>query len=542
MLVNKFTHEDYTMNGSTYQLKLPLNIEFLIPKDESVRLLGQIIEEMDLHKLYQSYSRHGKNRATPKQMLKILCYSYMNRIYSARGIERACKRDINFMYLLEGKHAPDHATIARFRSLHVAPLVKNIFANFDGILADRGELSLENIFIDGTKIEAAANKYTFVWKKATTKNQQKIMDKIPAFFAQTEELFELHIPHGEIIRMHHLKKLRRKLKQLQSECKLEFVHGSGKRKAPLQRTIETLDGYLNRLKKYNQYLHIAGNRNSFSKTDHDATFMRMKEDAMLNGQLKPAYNIQFGVDSEYVVWVSEGPQPTDTTTLIPFLEDFRQHFPHKYKNVVADAGYESEENYLYLEKENYLAYIKPASYEKRQTRPYRKDIGRRENMAYDAKNDIYTCHAGKHLIKTGVHKIKSKTGYLSEKTMYSCKDCTDCPYKTKCIKGNNSKLPMKKRTKHFEVSKIFQEKRSEDLERITSEEGKLLRMNRSIQSEGAFGEVKADMSFRRFLCRGNKNVLAESMLLAFAHNVNKLHNKIQGNRCGMHLHPLSQTA
>ena len=154
-------------------------------------------------------------------------------------------------------------------------------------------------------------------------------------------------------------------------------------------------------------------------------------------------------------------------------------------------------------------------------------------MAYDAESNIYTCHAGKHLIKTGICRSKSKTGYLSEKTIYACEDCRDCSYKTKCIKGNNSKLPIEKRTKHFEVSKIFQEKRFEALDRISREKGKLLRMNRSIQSEGAFGEVKANLSFRRFLCRGNKNVLAESMLLAFAHNVNKLHNKIQADRCGM---------
>ena len=358
------------MFGSTYQLKLPLNIEYLIPKDESVRLLGQIVEEMNLQKLYQSYSRHGKNQATPKQMLKILLYAYMNRIYSSRTIERACRRDINFMYLLEGKPGPDHATIARFRSLHVATLAKELFAQLDRILADCGELSLKNIFIDGTKIESAANKYTFVWKKATTKHQQKLIHKIPAFFLQAEAAFGIHVAHGKSIKMYHLKKLRRKLKELQKEYGIVFVHGIGKRKTPLQRTLETLDEYLGRLKKYNHYLHIAGHRNSFSKTDPDATFMRMKEDAMRNGQLKPAYNVQFGVDAEYVVWVTEGAQPADATTLIPFLKDFEQHFPKKYKNVVADAGYESEENYLYLESHEHTAYIKPANYEQSKTRKY----------------------------------------------------------------------------------------------------------------------------------------------------------------------------
>lgn len=538
MQLNKFTQKNYTSFGNVYQLKLPLNLEYIIPKDDSVRLLGQIVEEMDLKEIYQSYSRFRNNQATPKQMLKILLYAYMNRYYSSRSIEKACKRDINFMYLLEGTHAPDHATIARFRSLHFAPVAKNILAQMTHILADNAEVSFENIFIDGTKLEAAANKYTFVWKKAITKNQQKLMDKIPMFFQEIENLFGIKIIYGNLIKQHHLKKLWKKMKKVQADEGILFVHGIGKRKSLLQKKLEQLAEYRERLKKYNKYLHIAGKRNSFSKTDHDATFMRMKEDAMKNGQLKPAYNIQFGVDSEYVVWITAGPQPTDTTTLIPFLESLKKSVGHVYPNVVADSGYESEENYLYLEKNEQLAYIKPSNYEQSKTRKYITDIGRRENMLYDTESDSYLCSNQKKIIKTGTRKTKSKTGYTSEKTFYTCDECNGCPLKTKCIKGNNSKLPLEERSKNFEVSKIFQQKREETQKRIRTEEGKMLRMNRSIQAEGAFAEVKANMDFRRFLCRGKQNVLAESILLGLAHNVNKLHNKIRSGRCGSHLHPL----
>ena len=538
MRTNNLTQKNYTTFGNVYQLKLPLNIECIIPKDDSVRLLGQIVEEMNLKEIYQSYSRFRNHQATPKQMLKILLYAYMNCYYSSRNIETACKRDINFMYLLEGVPAPDHATIARFRSLHFAPFAKNILAQMTHILADNAEISFQNIFIDGTKLEAASNKYTFVWKKAVTKNQQKLMDKIPALFQEAEELFGIKIAYKNLIKQHHLKKLWKKLKKIQAEEGIPFVHGIGKRKSLLQKKLEQLAEYMARLKKYNQYLHIAGKRNSFSKTDHDATFMRMKEDAMKNGQLKPAYNIQFGVDSEYVVWITAGPQPTDTTTLIPFLESLKATVGHVYPNVVADSGYESEENYLYLEKNKHLAYIKPSNYEQSKTRKYRTDIGRRENMLYDEESDSYLCSNQKKLVKTGTKKSKSKTGYISEKTCYSCEECKDCPLKAKCIKGNNSKLPLEERNKNFEVSKVFQQKRKETQDRIALEEGKLLRMNRSIQAEGAFAEVKANMDFRRFLCRGKQNILAESILLGLAHNVNKLHNKIQGGRCESYLHPL----
>lgn len=530
------TQKDYTICGQGYQLKLPLNTEYMIPKDDPVRLLSQIIEELNLEELDQTYSRIRENCATPRQMLKIMLYAYMNRIYSSRGMESACQRDINFMYLLEGIKAPDHSSIARFRSCHFAPVSKIIMSRLTLFLADCGEISFENLFIDGTKIESAANKYTFVWKKSVDKNLKKLIDKIPRFVQKAEEDFGVYLIYNGDIQLRHLKKLRKKLKKIQDEEQIVFVHGTGKRKTLLQKTIEELDGYLEHFKKYVKQLHLCGERNSYSKTDIDATFMRMKEDHMRNGQLKPAYNVQFGVDSEYVVWATVGPQPTDTTTLVPFLDEIKEYLNHKYQKIVADSGYESEENYIYLEKNEQLAFIKPANYEISKTRKYRTDISKKENMEYNGQGDYYICRNGEKLIVTGEKKSKSKTGYESIKTQYTCESCEGCPYKAKCIKGNNSKTPLEERTKRLEISKVFQEKRQDDLERILSDEGIVLRINRSIQAEGAFADVKGDMEFRRFLTRGHQNVLAESILLAMGHNINKLHHKIQSDCCARHLH------
>lgn len=233
-----------------------------------------------------------------------------------------------------------------------------------------------------------------------------------------------------------------------------------------------------------------------------------------------------------------GPQPTDTTTLIPFLEEAKEYLNFKYKKVVADAGYESEENYFYLESNGQLAFIKPANYEISKTRKYQHDIGRTENMFYDEKNDHYVCKNGKILKFQYVKRQKSIHGYVSEKSVYSCEDCLGCPYQKDCIKGKNWKLPLEERRKSLSIAKSFEKYRKEDLERITSEEGVLLRVNRSIQVEGSFGELKQDMQFRRYLSRGTANVLAESILLAMARNLNKLHNKIQYGRTGMHLFPV----
>ncbi len=528
--------KNYSLNQSGYQLKLPLNIETIIPEDDSVRLLSQFVEAMDLTDLYSTYERI--NSVSPRTLLKIVLYSYMNGDYSSRSMELNCKRDINFMFLLEGAPVPDHATFARFRSIHFAPCAKRILAEMSNALFDLGEISGETIFIDGTKIEAAANKYTFVWKKAVTKNQTKLLMKLADFVAQCEQIYDLKIVYGNTIKMKHVKKLRKKLYALKQSEKVVFVHGIGKRKTPLQKSIETLEDYLSRLKKYNQQIHLCGGRNSYSKTDHDATFMRMKEDAMGNGQLKPAYNLQHGVDAEYITWLTTGPQPTDTTTLIPFLKDAEEHLKFKYKNITADAGYESEENYVFLDANGQHSYIKPANYEISKTRKYRNDIGKIENMEYGAESDIYICRNGKRLTADHVRHSKSKTGYVSEKTIYKCEDCSGCSYKSECIKGNHCKTPLEERTKTLQVSKIFLKYRQEDLERILSDEGIVYRMNRSIQAEGSFGDLKQDMQFRRYVSRGTSNVLAESILLAMAKNINKLHNKIQKGRTGSHLFPV----
>ena len=542
MRLNKILQKDYTLSSLYYQIKLPLDVEILIPADDPVRLLSAFVEGMELSDLYQTYGKIKKNQATPRQLFKIMVYASMNRIYSSRDIETACRRDINFMYLLEGKPAPDHATFARFISLHFAQCSKKTLAEVSTLLYSLGEISGKSIFIDGTKIESVANKYTFVWKKAVTKNQAKLFDKILALVEECENLYGFKITYNGKVSLHTLKRLRKKLCRIRQEEGIAFVHGTGRRKTRLQKSLETLETYIAKLKEYNKKLYVCGDRNSYSKTDPDATFMRMKEDAMLNGQLKPAYNLQHGVDSEYITWLDISPRPTDTRTLIPFLKDMELYLPFKYQEIVADAGYESEENYLFLEENGQLAYIKPQNYEISKTRKYRQDIGRMENMKYDEKADCYYCKNGQVLTAQYEKREKTASGYRRTVTVYRSNGCSGCPFKTDCIKGNNCKTPMEDRQKVLYVSKKMKEKRQEALERITSDYGTQLRMNRSIQAEGSFANIKEDMEFRRYLYRGNANVTAQSILLAIGYNINKLHHKIQAGRTGRHLFPLKQTA
>ena len=541
MPLNQILQKDYTLSSLYYQIKLPLDLEILIPADDPVRLLSAFVEGMELSTLYKTYGKIKKNQATPRQLFKIIVYASMNRIYSSRDIEAACRRDVNFMYLLEGKPAPDHATIARFLSLHFSKGSKKTLAEVTAMLYQLGEISGKSIFIDGTKLESAANKYTFVWKKAVTKNQAKLFGKISVLVEDCERLYGLKIVHNGQISLHTLKRLRKKLYKIKKEEVIEFVHGIGKRKTALQKSIEAMEAYMEKLKEYTKKLYICGARNSYSKTDTDATFMRMKEDAMGNGQLKPAYNLQHGVDSEYVTWLDISSRPTDTRTLIPFLKDMEQHLPFKYQDIVADAGYESEENYLFIKNNGQISYIKPANYEISKTRKYKNDISRAEYMTYDKDKDCYYCKNGKALTAQHEKKEKTASGYHRTVTVYKCGDCADCPYKKECIKGNNCKTPIEERQKVLYVSKQMKQQRQETLERITSEYGTQLRMNRSIQAEGSFAAIKEDMEFRRYLYRGKENVTAQSILLAIGYNINKLHHKIQSGRTGQHLFPLKKT-
>lgn len=529
-MTKQLTQKDYTQNSGSYQLVLPLNIEFLIPKDDPVRLLSQIMEELDYTKLMKAYSSKGRNPVvSPKTLFQVLVYAYMNNIYTSRMIEKACRRDLNFMWLLQGQKAPDHNTIARFRNGRLSNVINGLFNQVVVKLSGLGEVKFDNIFIDGTKIEANANKYSFVWKKAVNKNELKMREHIKSFIGSINTEFQTnYIFSDEDDVATLLKDILSTLNHIKSRLNLEFVHGIGKRKTSLQRTIEKAEDYLLRQSKYNEYNDTFNGRNSFSKTDKDATFMHMKEDHMRNAQLKPGYNVQIGVEGEYVVGVDISSERSDQLTLIPFLQKLDKSLPEKFKNVVADAGYESEENYVYLAEHQQKAFIKPQIYDGMKKISFKKNISKRENMLYDKLKDEYTCHNGKKLTNIGKSTRKSVSGYKAEITLYECERCEGCPYKEKCTKAAGNRK--------MQASKVFIKMREASLNNITTPYGILLRMNRSIQVEGAFGVLKEDYGFRRFLTRGQKNVETEFLLLSIGYNINKLHTKIQNGRCGRSLH------
>ena len=523
--------KNYTEINGYYQLVLPLNIEMLIPDDDSVRLLSQILEGLNYEKLYRAYSSTGrKPTVKPRVMFKILTYAYMNNIYSSRKIESACRRDINFMWLLEGEPAPDHTTIARFRKDYLADVIEDLFYQMVKYLHTLGEVKFENLFIDGTKIEANANRYTFVWKKAVNKNESKMFEKIQSCLEELNQAYATKFTISKESIVEDLGKVLIYLQEKQKESNVEFIYGIGKRKSELQKFNEKIKEFKERQEKYDVHNQLFEDRNSYSKTDTDATFMRMKDDHMKNAQLKPAYNVQIGVESEYVTGIGIFQDRNDIATLIPFLNDMKTNIGRNYENVIADSGYESEENYLYLEESKQKCYIKPQAYDKWKKKSFKNDISKRENMLYDAEKDEYTCHNRKQLKPVGITYRTSTTGYRAKVSIYECEDCSNCPCKEKCTKAKGNR--------RMQISKTFVEKRQISYENIITEKGILLRVNRSIQVEGAFGVLKNDYNFNRFLTRGKNSVKTEFLLLCLGYNVNKLHSKIQNDRCGKDLHEL----
>ena len=510
--MNKTNHkEKYKVSCGNNQLVLILNSEIILPEDAPVRVTSAQLEELDYRKLYEAYSSKGrKSVADPRVLFKVMAYGYQCGIYSSRKLEEACKYRVDFMWLLENGKAPDHSTLSRFRTGRCAEAIEDLFYQYVQILEAQGEVDRKSVFIDGTKIESRAGRYTFAWRGTAEKNLAKVKQKV---LEQTgcktqNELENFLTGNAEGI---------------------TFVSGKGKRKTERQREWEAADDLRRQWRKYEEQLAIMGeDRNSYSKTDHDATFMRMKEDHMRNGQLKPAYNVQIAVNSEYITGIDVFSNRTDVGTFIPFMHKLEIAHKQRYEEVTADAGYESLDNYLYLEANGQMSFIKPSNYESQKTKKYRSQIGRIENMKYDKNEDCFICAEGRKLYCRKV-STEVKKGISVTRAWYRCENCQNCPQREKCCRKQDVNAP-----KEVIMQETFWEKRAQSLENITSERGTQLRMNRSIQVEGAFGLIKNDFGFRRFLTTGKKNVRIELLFLALGFNLKKRWMKQQKRRLETH--------
>ena len=501
---------------------LPPSLEELVPEDHLVRVIDKMIDELDLSELEKQYKGGGTSAYHPKMMLKVIIYAYTQQTFSSRKIAKALRENVNYMWL-SGMNRPDHRTVNRFRGKIMKMVIDDVFYGILQQLMEAGYVDMESYFVDGTKIEANANRYSYVWKKSTKRYQGKLqanvrklleeIDEIEA--AENDKYGDKDLPEmgeGKPIDSQKLKEAAERINQRLREKREKKDKEKEKKFKEAKKKLEK--DYIPRAVKYENQLETLEERNSYSKTDPDATFMRMKEDHGGRGQAKPGYNIQTGTQNQYVVGYDIHQKPGDTTCLLPHLERFREWMGEYPEVVVADAGYGSEENYDFMEQKGIRACVKYNTYHQEQKKNYKqKKPYRAENLAYDAEQDRYECPQGKHLDYVETITVTSRTGYVSERRVYECQDCSQCAVKAECTRAKgNRKIRVGP-----ELERLKEQARIE----LSSPIGKRLSRKRPVEVEAVFGRLKHNWGFRRFMLRGKEKVKVEWGLLCIAHNIAK---------------------
>ena len=491
-----------------------------ISQSDPVRVVDSIVENLDLKDFRKLYKEKGRCPYHPKMMLKIILYSYMNNVYSCRKIERQVRRDIHYIWLA-AQERPDFVTINRFRN-RVKNEINNIFTQVVLVLAEKGFITLDVEYIDGTKIESKANKYTFVWRKTIEKNRAKLQDKIRVLLQQIDEVIaQDKASESETVEFtpETVTALIGELNEALSTKPEPTTKEEKKQVRERKKQIKELEKHRDKLNEYDSRLEQMDGRNSMSKTDSDATFMRMKEDAMNNGQTKPGYNLQISSENQFITDFALFPNPTDTLTLIPFFNSFLDRYGHLPSVAVADSGYGSEENYRFMDEAGMEAYVKYNRFHLEQRPRYKPNPFHHDNFHYNADEDYHVCPMGQHMTRIGTARSKTASGYQSESARYRAQNCQGCPLRCLCYKARGDR-------RTIEVNHRLNEYKRKARELLTSEEGLKHRGRRCIEPEAVFGQMKFNMAYRRFRHFGKDKVTMDFAFFAIAFNIKKMCSKI----------------
>ena len=514
----KIHTKSYSNNDRLFFL---LNPSEDIAENDPVRIVDAIVEHLDLKDFKKLYRERGRCAYHPKMMLKIILYAYMNNIYSCRKIERQVQRDIHYIWLA-AQERPDFVTINRFRN-RVKNEINGIFTQMVLLLAERGYISLDVEYIDGTKIESKANKYTFVWRKTVEKNRAKLQEKIRILLQQVDEAIAqdkaAESAEPADFTAEALTSLIGELKDALASEPEPAGKEEKKARRERQKQVKELEKHRDKLSEYDSRLEQIGERNSMSKTDPDATFMRTKEDAMNNGQTKPGYNLQISAENQFITDFALFPNPTDTLTLIPFFKSFNQRYGHLPSVAVADSGYGSEENYRFMDEAGMQAYVKYNRFHIEQRPRYKPNPFHHDNFHYNAAEDYFVCPMGQHMTRIGTSHSKTASGYRSESARYRAQNCKGCPLRCLCYKARGDR-------RVIEVNHRLNGYKRKARELLTSEEGLRHRGRRCIEPEAVFGQMKFNMAYRRFRHFGKDKVTMDFAFFAIAFNIKKLCSKM----------------
>lgn len=500
-----------TNNQSQLSL-LPPSYDDFVPDNHPVRVVNTIIDQIDISAIERTYKGGGTSSYHPRDLLKILIYAYLRNLYSSRKIEQALGEHVHFMWL-SGCIVPDHNTISNFRSGKLKGNFKKIFNQVVLLLASEGYLNIKDIYVDGTKIEANANRYTFVWGKSIKNSRERIKKQLKDLWRYVETVYadEAQQPNEpdnfDAVNPEEVSKTIDKINQA--------LEGKTIAKKVKQKLNYAKNNWPKNVAKYNKQQELMGARNSMSKTDPDATFMRMKDDHMQNGQLKPGYNLQASSNNQFIVNYTLAQTTADTTTLINHLEEHQESFEQHPEIVTADAGYGSEQNYSYLEDQEIEAFVKYNYFHKEQKQhkkppnPFHPD-----QLHYNTEQDCYYCPMGQQLQNIGVSKRTTKNGHLQTYTRYQASNCKGCPLRGSCFKARGNRII----ERNYDLIRL----KAKAKEKLLSERGVAHRKQRCWDIEAIFGNIKHNMGFKRFMLRGIDKVNTEIGLIAMAHNLKKI--------------------
>lgn len=489
----------------------PNRLDDFIPESAPVRLVNRIVDELDITPILEGYKSGGCSGYHPKMLLKVIFFSYLSNIFSCRKMESALLENIHFMWL-SGKQFPKHSCINDFRSKRLKGHINQLFTQVVIMLVELGYISLDVQYIDGTKIESASNRYTFVWRKSVERYKSNLEEKIRDILGQIEEGIQSDTRNTDEAPVElNAEMLKEKVREInQSNKDIE------KDKKKLLTKLEK--EHIPKLEEYEQKLKDIGeNRNSMSKTDKEATFMRMKDDHMKNGQLKPAYNVQMSTENQFITCYGIYQNPTDTRTLTHYLEKFKEQYGKQSTEIVADAGYGSEENYEYLEENEIEHYVKFNMFHAEQKKKFKNDPSKVENLHYNEEGDYFVCPMGQHMCFIAEYPKTNNYGFVSTVRKYRAKNCKGCQMRSKCFKGKGNRS--------IEINHRLRELKQIARDRLNSEKGLVHRSNRPIEPEAVFGQAKFNKGFNRFKLRGMQGVNLEFGLLAIAMNIQKWANK-----------------
>ena len=509
-------------NITPYQLKMPLEISKIIEISDPVYTFCEVMDHVDLNKyLAVKESRIGRPRYDSEKLLKVILFAFMENGYcSVREIEKLCKTDIRFMWLLDEDDAPSFMTIDNFMNETLNRSIETILAEINGYIFAEENVDLDHVYIDGTKLAANANKYSWVWKKSSVKSRQKTFHKVTELLEEINNLLVFQgVKFGlrEEYAIEYLEEIKDKYVSIMGINPKEIVRGRGHHKTTEQRLYDKLVEYTEKLKKYAEHISICGEtRNSFSKTDHGATFMRMKTDYMGNDQLLPGYNIQLGICDEYIAVCDVKQYASDMDCFQPLMNRFNGIYGHYPKYPVADAGYGSFDNYLFCEEHGMEKYMKFTMFKKEtEDSKYHNDPYRAVNFQIN-ENGCPVCPNGKEFHFLTTRKIKGNH-YGRTEELYQCEDCSGCPLKQNCCKCEGNRI-----VRLNEELSVFHE---EVISNLNSVQGALLRMNRSIQAEGAYGSIKWNRAYTRARRRGLDGLMLEISMICCGFNLHKYHLK-----------------